>query len=39
MKQLRGPGIPDGPEEEKDITAGEWIKAQAAGLGIKWKDN
>ncbi|KAI0397749.1 hypothetical protein F5Y17DRAFT_290574 [Xylariaceae sp. FL0594] len=39
MKQLRGPGIPDGPEEERDITAGEWIKAQAAGLGIKWKNS
>ncbi|KAI0532711.1 hypothetical protein GGR58DRAFT_522543 [Xylaria digitata] len=37
MKQLRGPGIPDGPEEEKDINAGEWIKQQAAGLGIQFK--
>ncbi|KAI0871649.1 hypothetical protein GGS24DRAFT_53563 [Hypoxylon argillaceum] len=37
MKQLRGPGIPDGPEEESDITAGEWIKRQATGLGISFQ--
>ncbi|KAI1163803.1 Clavaminate synthase-like protein [Nemania serpens] len=36
MKQLRGPGIPDGPEEEGHINAGEWIKQQAAGLGIQF---
>ncbi|KAI0967171.1 hypothetical protein F4678DRAFT_465711 [Xylaria arbuscula] len=34
MKQLRAPRIPDGPEEEKDIPAGDWIHQQAAGLGI-----
>ncbi|KAI3330333.1 hypothetical protein F4824DRAFT_342572 [Ustulina deusta] len=38
MKQLRAPGIPDGPEEEQDINAGEWIKQQAAGLGIQFKN-
>ncbi|KAI1128978.1 Clavaminate synthase-like protein [Nemania abortiva] len=38
MKQLRGPGIPDGPEEERDITAAEWIKRQATGLGIQFKN-
>ncbi|TGJ81394.1 hypothetical protein E0Z10_g7371 [Xylaria hypoxylon] len=37
MKQLRGPGIPDGPEEEKDINAEDWIKQQAAGLGIRFE--
>ncbi|KAI8626584.1 Clavaminate synthase-like protein [Xylariaceae sp. FL1651] len=37
MRQLRGPGIPDGPEEEREITAREWIATQAAGLGIQWK--
>ncbi|GAW23822.1 hypothetical protein ANO14919_133990 [Xylariales sp. No.14919] len=36
MKQLRGPGIPDGPEEEQDINAQQWIKRQAAGLGIQF---
>ncbi|KAJ8123001.1 hypothetical protein ONZ43_g945 [Nemania bipapillata] len=38
MKQLRGPGIPDGPEEESDINAAEWIKRQAVGLGITFKN-
>ncbi|KAI1349440.1 hypothetical protein F5Y01DRAFT_289164 [Xylaria sp. FL0043] len=37
MKQLRAPGIPDGPEEEKDICARDWIKQQAAGLGVQFK--
>ncbi|KAI1738684.1 Clavaminate synthase-like protein [Xylaria scruposa] len=32
MKQLRGPGIPDGPEEEKDIIAGDWIGQQVIGF-------
>ncbi|KAI1187550.1 Clavaminate synthase-like protein [Nemania serpens] len=38
MKQFRGPGIPDGPEEEELITAGEWIKKQATGLGIQFRE-
>ncbi|KAI0399347.1 hypothetical protein F4802DRAFT_50492 [Xylaria palmicola] len=38
MKQLRGPGIPDGPAEESDINAKEWIRRQAAGLGIQFGD-
>jgi isopenicillin N synthase-like dioxygenase len=37
MKQLKGRGIPDGPEEERDICARDWISTQAAGLGIQWK--
>ncbi|KAJ2980512.1 hypothetical protein NUW58_g6927 [Xylaria curta] len=36
MKQLRGPGIPDGPEEERPINAGDWISQQAAGLGARF---
>ncbi|KAI1329533.1 Clavaminate synthase-like protein [Xylariaceae sp. FL0255] len=39
MKQLRASAIPDGPEEEQIITAREWIKAQAEGLGTRWQDN
>ncbi|KAI1419414.1 hypothetical protein F5Y12DRAFT_249530 [Xylaria sp. FL1777] len=38
MKQLRAAGIPDGPEEERNINAREWIKRQAAGLGIQFKN-
>ncbi|KAI1824055.1 hypothetical protein F4861DRAFT_548980 [Xylaria intraflava] len=38
MKQLRGRGIPDGPEETVDIEAGDWIQRQAAGLGIRFQD-
>ncbi|GAP86937.1 putative clavaminate synthase-like protein [Rosellinia necatrix] len=38
MKQFRGPGIPDGPEEETEINAAEWIKRQATGLGIRFKN-
>ncbi|KAJ3570111.1 hypothetical protein NPX13_g5843 [Xylaria arbuscula] len=37
MKQLRAPGIPDGPQEEKDINARDWIKQQAAGLGVQFQ--
>ncbi|KAK5633771.1 hypothetical protein RRF57_009486 [Xylaria bambusicola] len=37
MKQLRAPGIPDGPEEDQDICARDWIKRQAAGLGIEFR--
>ncbi|KAF3010187.1 hypothetical protein E8E14_009645 [Neopestalotiopsis sp. 37M] len=35
LKQLRGPGIPDGPEEE-GLTAADWIYRQAQGLGTKF---
>ncbi|KAK6218006.1 hypothetical protein LQW54_003064 [Pestalotiopsis sp. IQ-011] len=35
LKQLRGKGIPDGPEEE-GLTATEWIYKQAQGLGTKF---
>ncbi|KAI1173238.1 Clavaminate synthase-like protein [Nemania sp. FL0916] len=38
MKQLRGPGIEDGPEEEKEISAKDWIRQQAIGLGVELKD-
>ncbi|KAH6661311.1 hypothetical protein BKA67DRAFT_654431 [Truncatella angustata] len=34
LKQLRGTGIPDGPEEE-GLTAQDWIYRQAQNLGIK----
>ncbi|KAI1109613.1 hypothetical protein F5Y14DRAFT_455877 [Nemania sp. NC0429] len=38
MKQLRGPGIPDGPEEEEThINAREWIKMQATGLSMEFQ--
>lgn len=37
LKQLRGEGIPDGPEEE-GITAQEWIYKQAQGLGTRFGD-
>lgn len=33
LKQLRGPAIPDGPEE-KGMQAKDWIIQQARGLGI-----
>ncbi|KAI1077961.1 putative oxidoreductase [Whalleya microplaca] len=36
MKQLRGAGIPDGPEEGEGLTAKEWIFEQAKGLGNKF---
>ncbi|KAK9423866.1 hypothetical protein SUNI508_03882 [Seiridium unicorne] len=36
LKQLRGKGIPDGPEEE-GLTAQEWIYRQAQGLGTKFE--
>ncbi|CAJ2512501.1 Uu.00g055160.m01.CDS01 [Anthostomella pinea] len=36
MRQLRGGGIPDGPEEEA-ITARDWIFRQAQGLGIQFE--
>ncbi|KAI0164620.1 Clavaminate synthase-like protein [Xylariaceae sp. FL1272] len=36
MKQLRSPQIPEGPEEERTITAKEWIQTQAGGLGFSW---
>ncbi|KAI0451360.1 hypothetical protein F5B21DRAFT_487262 [Xylaria acuta] len=36
LKQLRGPGIPDGPEEEKDINAGDWIREQVVGLNHQY---
>ena len=32
LKQLRGPGIPDGPEEE-GLSAKEWIAQQAKAVG------
>ncbi|KAI1371458.1 putative oxidoreductase [Hypoxylon crocopeplum] len=37
MKQLRGKGIPDGPDEEaKALTAKEWIFRQSSGLGNRF---
>ncbi|KAI1865990.1 uncharacterized protein JN550_007968 [Neoarthrinium moseri] len=35
LKQLRGEGIPNGPEEE-GLTAQEWIYRQAQGLGTQF---
>ncbi|KAI2605614.1 putative oxidoreductase [Hypoxylon sp. NC1633] len=37
MRQLRGKGIPDGPEEEGEaLTATEWIYKQSAALGNRF---
>ncbi|KAI2641316.1 hypothetical protein GGS21DRAFT_504146 [Xylaria nigripes] len=38
MKQLRGPGIPDGPEEKEEIIASEWIYRRLTGLKTHFEE-